>query len=129
MDRPTNDCARKVGSVKRCRACGGTYQQTDGEGFTYFHVCPPLSAPELVALVAGLDTATAETFTNVERPGHRDENVSINGNGDVVLISEGAGADDVADTKPAPSRLRTVADVQAFVKSRSAGGILPLGTL
>lgn len=114
--------------MKQCRACQVQYHATDDDGFKYFHVCPPLSPTELVALVAGLDLVTAQTFANVERPGHRNENVRVDDNGDVVLVSAGAGVDDVADVK-ATSQMHTVADVQAFVKSRGAGGILPLGTL
>lgn len=112
--------------MRVCRACTTQYHATDDDGFKYFHVCPPLSPTELVALVAGLDLATAQTFTNIERPGHRDENVRVNDRGDVVLIAEGAGVDDIADAIAVS--VRTVADVAAFVKKR-AGAILAFGPL
>ncbi len=36
-------------AVYKCNACGGTF--TDPQGaFRYFHVCPPLSVNELIAL-------------------------------------------------------------------------------
>jgi hypothetical protein len=36
----------------QCKACGGTYAPVLADGMLYFHVCPPLSVPELHAALA-----------------------------------------------------------------------------
>lgn len=35
----------------KCNACGGTYAPVLADGMLYFHVCPPLSVPELRAAI------------------------------------------------------------------------------
>lgn len=115
--------------MKRCRACGSTYDSVAADGFLFFHACPPLSVAELLALVPGLDIAAAQAMTFVERDGHRDENLRVDDAGNVVIVSEGAGVDDLPDVAltTAPALLRSVADVVAFVKAR--GVILPVQPL
>jgi hypothetical protein len=35
----------------KCNACGGIYDPIGIDGVAYFHVCPPLSVPELAAAI------------------------------------------------------------------------------
>lgn len=35
-----------------CKACGGVYNPIQADGTQYFHVCPPLSVPELRNAIA-----------------------------------------------------------------------------
>lgn len=36
----------------QCVTCGGVYDTVLPDGYEYYHVCPPLSAPELAQAVA-----------------------------------------------------------------------------
>jgi len=73
-----------------CPVCHGTYRDPDPSGGVYFHACPPLSVPELLALdraiVLGLAPELPAAYTRADlervaftraiaRPGARDENV------------------------------------------------------
>lgn len=104
--------------MKQCRACGGVFTTVDGDGFTMYHVCPTLSAAELVQLIPALDLATAATFPAVFRDGHRDENIAIDAHGKVGIVSAGFGVDDIVE-KATPATAHTIADVIAIIKSRS----------
>ena len=67
----------------QCNTCGGTYEPVQADGMRYFHVCPPLSAPELQAAVdAGkVELPKGETVDDAvsrrtyRRANHRDETV------------------------------------------------------
>jgi len=91
----------------KCNACGGTYQPVQPDGTQYFHVCPPLSAPELAAKVAAgklslpaLETADeAVARRTYERANKRDETVIAAPTRDKAgtLKTAGAGVTVVAD--------------------------------
>jgi len=91
----------------KCNACGGTYQALQADGAQYFHVCPPLSAPELAAAVAGGKTVlpggeTADQAVarrTYERANKRDETVIPSPTRDKAgtLKTAGAGTTTVAD--------------------------------
>lgn len=53
-----------------CQGCLGVYEEVAPDGTTYRHVCPPLSAPELIALGMAPELASQG---QVFRDGHRDE--------------------------------------------------------
>jgi hypothetical protein len=65
------------------KRAAATYNQVQGDGTLYFHRCPPLSLPELVAAVAagkvamvnGETPAVAITLRTYERNALRDENL------------------------------------------------------
>ena len=67
----------------QCQACGGVYTDLLPDGLRYFHVCPPLSRPELAAAEAAGRIAfpPGETVDDAlsrrvyVRQSHRDENV------------------------------------------------------
>lgn len=62
----------------KCRACGGSYSDTQPDGSEYAHVCGPLPA----------DKKNPER----ERPDKRDENIVVGAGGKALGIkSEGAG--------------------------------------
>lgn len=96
---------------KRCRACRGEYSDTQPDGTSYFHVCPPRH----MARVRRADGSTAVVpFDQVgagdvivrelwrPRPNARDENTrewtEQGGRRERVIKAEGAGAEDA----PAP---------------------------
>lgn len=96
--------------VLRCRACGGTYQDTQDDGTTYFHACAPLSSAELqaavdagrVTLPPGETCEQAVQRRSYERHNARDENVpSTRAVDSGRLKLAGDGVDD-AGTRPPP---------------------------
>jgi len=94
----------------KCLTCGGVYSPVLPDGLPYFHVCPPLSAVELAAAVAGgkvalpIDPVTllpetpavAVARRTYERATKRDENVKPDG----TLKAAGTGTAPAA--APAP---------------------------
>jgi len=38
--------------MQQCLSCGGTYSASSLDGVSYFHACPPLSAPEIRKAIA-----------------------------------------------------------------------------
>lgn len=54
----------------QCNTCGGRYQDVQIDGMRYFHVCPPLSVPELQAARAEgrltLPAADEQQLTDAE---------------------------------------------------------------
>lgn len=53
-----------------CNSCNGEYSETSRDGLTYFHVCAPLSGPELEA--AG-QPRRPDDAPPIERADKRDE--------------------------------------------------------
>jgi hypothetical protein len=95
--------------MTKCQACGATYNQVQGDGLLYFHRCPPLSLPELVAAVAagkvamvnGETPSVAITLRSYERNAFRDENLPGTKAGDSGKVkANGAGVTTVADPAP-----------------------------
>lgn len=104
--------------MKRCRACGGTFEPFGADGFQNYHTCPPLSVDEIAALVQlpALDlVALVPEIVNarIQRPGFRDDTQDI----------DGAGLDDAPIDV---SALATVADVLQLAAKRAR---LPVGTV
>lgn len=100
--------------MQQCLTCGGTYAPILPDGMQYFHVCPPLSVPELEAAVTAGKVVlpkdeTAEIAVQrrmYERAQKRDENVvpSLAANTPATMKSAGKGVTDlgvvVVDTAP-----------------------------
>jgi hypothetical protein len=72
----------------RCNACRGTYTDTQADGSTYFHSCPPYHADQ------------AGTLIPIVNP--RNENLALAPNGEPLgIISAGAGVTPL-DGQPEP---------------------------
>jgi len=77
----------------KCTACGGVFEELLPDGLRYFHVCAPLSLPELdaavktgrVLLPVGETVDVAIARREYQRTGARNENV-------VAPIARGAAA-------------------------------------
>lgn len=66
----------------RCRSCGGVYPDTQAQGTTYHHACPPLPRDRKHPLVT------------VERGGKRDERIAHDQYGRLAgIVSEGNGVE------------------------------------
>ena len=73
----------------RCLNCGGEYEQQSPDGVPYYHVCPPLSEPEIEA--------------GVDRSEPRNENVRGGDAEDAHdCLSEGLGRQAVSEAVSAP---------------------------
>jgi hypothetical protein len=78
--------------VLQCIACNGTYEPQQPNGYTYFHVCPPLSAPELEDAVAkgavqfDLEGELAKIPMSKVRP--EDTDLDVRGRKLAMLLSE-----------------------------------------
>jgi len=69
-------------ALRKCLGCGGVYPPVQRDGYSYYHVCPPLRGPK------GEDAGP--------RPGHRDENLVHDSAGKLVgIVAEGAGVEAV----------------------------------
>lgn len=76
-------------ALNRCKCCGGEYPPVQRDGYSYYHVCPPLR-----------DEKTGEER---QRPGHRDENLVLDTSGTIVgIVAEGAGVEPVRELAPSP---------------------------
>ena len=74
--------ARALGRHRRCRTCAGTYFADQGDGTTYYHVCPP--------------QGVRDPHPGDERPNKRDQNIRIGADGKADgIISAGLGTDDI----------------------------------
>ena len=70
----------------QCKACQGTYSDTQQDGTTYFHACAPLSPDE--------------NLNQAERPNRRDENIALRRPGSPLGIkAEGLGVKDLGKAK------------------------------
>jgi hypothetical protein len=79
--------------MKRCKSCGGRYEEQSREGVLYFHACPPLSVAESPGPAEQKRIEAGETL---ERVGKRDENVLTDAEGKRVGVkSEGKGNEEV----------------------------------
>lgn len=94
----------------KCNACGGVYEPLQADGLQYFHVCPPLSAPELAAKVAagkivlpGAETADeAVARRTYERANKRDENLKSTATKDAGSLKAVGDGTIGAATPPGP---------------------------
>lgn len=87
----------------RCLTCGGTYSPVLPDGMQYFHVCPPLSLPELTKAVADRRVVLkeGETVEDVhsrriyDRTAKRDERIvpPVDGKGAASIVSAGRGVE------------------------------------
>jgi len=69
-------------AMRKCLGCGGVYPPVQRDGYSYYHVCPPLRDEK-----TGVETL---------RPGHRDENLVHDSAGKLVgIVAEGAGSEPV----------------------------------
>lgn len=99
--------------MQKCNACGGTYEPIQRDGSEYYHVCPPLSeyvnldTGEVVSSDVAADPPAGMRIDvrHYPRDGHRNENIDLektrrarrdDPNASAVIISEGAGAVEVA---------------------------------
>ena len=72
-----------------CRSCQGTYLTADRHNTPYYHVCPPLSAPEW-QLLPQRDQARLKPGD--ERDSKRNENIALDAQGrSIGIISIGNG--------------------------------------
>ena len=113
--------------MKQCLSCGGIYSPTNADGTAYYHACPPLSAPELAAVVAkgkialpaGETVDVAIARRSYERANKRNENPPSTSPADAgKLTSPGAGVVDVA-ALPTPTVV-----VNAAISRDGAGAIV-----
>ena len=107
-------------SLWQCPVCKGTYRDPQGDGTRYFHQCPPLSLPELMALapaeLAALypelpapftadDLLVASTARSVPRDGARNENIVRDAPKRVVTEGAAPSEDDSPRVQDQPPRI------------------------
>ena len=94
---------------KRCRACRGEYSDTQTDGTTYFHVCPPRHMARVRRADGTIDVVPFDQVGATDvllreiwraRPNARDENTrewtDEGGTRRRILKAEGAGVEDTA---------------------------------
>lgn len=94
--------------MQQCLTCGGVYSPIQTDGTEYYHVCPPLSAPELAAAVAAgaVTLPDGETVDDAlarrtyHRAAARNENVTgppVDAQHDAPIVSAGSGVQALPD--------------------------------